>query len=278
MIAHLLVDAQNTLGEGIMWHKQRNSLMWVDIEGMKIFEYHFEQKNTYSWFVGTRVSLIIETPEIDVLKIAIQGGIALFNLTNRQLSKIVELEISKPHNRCNDGSIDPFGRLWVGTMAIDASNKAGALYCIADDNIPCLILDQLSIPNGMVWCKKRKKLYFIDSVTYQVMEFNYNETDGAISLVKSIVEIPKPLGMPDGMCMDQQGNLWIAVWGGAGVYCYEPETGKLLNHIAVAAPNTTSCIFDPLHKRIFISSARVGLSAQQLEEYPHSGGVFEYVF
>ena len=278
MEAQLLVDAKNLLGEGALWHGLRNSFMWVDIEGKKIFEYEFINRTVHQWEIGLHVSLIIETENPDMVKLAVQGGIVQYHLITHVMEWETEVEKQNSNIRTNDGSVDPLGRIWIGTMALDAAPKQGALYCIAKDNELHKKIAYASIPNGMVWDQKVSKLYFIDSASYQVAAYDFDLSTGEIGFDRFVISIPQNFGMPDGMCQDSEGMLWIAIWGGGGVYRYNPITGAQLDIIHVPAPNVTSCVFDGTENQIFITTARVDMSEEQLIKYPLSGGVFKYDF
>lgn len=278
MKAQLLVDSQNILGEGARWHTQRASFMWVDIEGQKVCEYNFDTSKVQTWDIGFKVSLIIETENPSVVRLAVQGGIVQFHLENKELVWEIEIEKDNLEIRTNDGSIDPLGRLWIGTMRLDCAADGGALYGISKENTLTKKLFPTSISNGMVWTKDYKRLYYIDSVTYKVASYHFDLETGDIAFEKDIIHVPQTLGMPDGMCQDEAGMLWIAVWGGAGVYQYNPQTGQQIGKIEIPAPYITSCVFDPHYKRLFITTARVGMTAEELLKYPLSGGVFVYSF
>lgn len=272
--ATILVDSKNILGEGVVWHKQGATLMWVDIDGMCVNEYNFESKQTQTWQIGFKVSLIVETAEIDVLRLALQGGIVDYNLSTNELMWIAHIENDNPEVRTNDGSLDNQGRLWIGTMRVDCADGGGALHMLDHNHNVEVKLTPCSIPNGMVWTADNKRLYHVDSATYKVASYIVDYHTGDITFEKYIITIPQELGMPDGMCQDDKGMLWIAIWGGAGVYGYNPETGENIGKVAVPAPQITSCTFDPTYSRMFITSATTGMSDEDLKKYPLSGGLF----
>ncbi|HEX8546394.1 MAG TPA: SMP-30/gluconolactonase/LRE family protein [Cytophagaceae bacterium] len=273
--SQLLVNSLNVLGEGPLWHRHRGTFMWVDIEAKKIFEFNLVSQYLKSWDIGHRVSLIVETQNADEVVLAVQGGTLLYNLSTSQATPLVDIEKNNEFNRTNDGSIDPLGRLWIGTMALDCKPGAGSLYCISKEGTPVQGIKETTISNGMVWTKDRKTLYYIDSATYTVKEYQFEIATGQITYLKDVIKVPESLGMPDGMCQDTDGMLWIGVWGGNGVYCYNPLNGQLIAKVDVPAPQITSCTFGGLNNdQLFITTARTGLSDEDLKKYPMSGGVF----
>jgi len=121
-------------------------------------------------------------------------------------------------------------------------------------------------------------MYYIDTPTRQVTAFDYDEISGEIAHPHIVVEIPAALGWPDGMTSDTDGNLWIAIWGGAQVTKWNPNTGQLLGQIPVPALHTSSCVFGGRDmNELYVTSARVGVSEADLAKYPLSGGLFKIV-
>jgi len=151
-------------------------------------------------------------------------------------------------NRFNDGKCDPEGRFWAGTMPLNASSKTGSLYRLTYQNGEFLtkkMLSDITISNGICWSLDHKKLYYIDSPTYHVKEFDYDVKTGEIQPdhYRICIEIGKHQGMPDGMTIDSEGMLWIALWGGNAVNRYDPNTGKLLLTIHTPVSKTTAVAF-----------------------------------
>ena len=136
-------------------------------------------------------------------------------------------------------------------------------------------VEDVSISNGICWSLDNKTMYFIDSPTREIKAYDYNLATGDISFKNVAVEIPESLGTPDGMCMDQNGKLWVAHYGGFGVYQWDPETGEQLDKINVPAPNVTSCAFGGKERnQLLITTAQENMTAEMLKKYPLSGGVF----
>ena len=172
---------------------------------------------------------------------------------------------------------NPAGRLVVGTMAIQATPGAGALYSI-DKNLQVKkLLDNLCISNGMGWSLDYSIFYFIDSPTRKVMAFDYNLETGDIRNKRVIITVPKVMGVPDGMTVDEKGMLWIALWGGSCVSRWNPLTGKLLQIFPIPALNASSCTFGGLEMdELYITTARQGMNKAQLNKFPLSGSIFRF--
>jgi sugar lactone lactonase YvrE len=137
------------------------------------------------------------------------------------------------------------------------------------------ILDSISISNGIVWSADKKTMYYNDTPTRVVQAFDYDDATGEISNGRVAIKIPDGTGSPDGMAIDEEGMLWVALWGGNCVARFDPSTGKLIGKIDVPAPNVTSCAFGgPDLRTLYITTARLGMNNERLKEYPLSGNVF----
>ena len=270
----MLYDARCLLAEGPHWHAERNSFSWVDIEGKKLFEYNFNSKEIKEHSIPYRVSTIVQN-DANNLILGLQGGIGSFNLETEILTWLLDLEKEYPNRRCNDGKCDPAGRLWVGIMDEACTADEGSLYCIETDFTKHKKVDYLSIPNGIVWSLDKKRMYHIDSPTYTVKSYLYDNTTGHILFEKIAITIPQDLGSPDGMCIDEEGMVWIAHWGGFGVYRWNPETGELLSKIEIPVPLASSCAFAGKNlDSLVITTASTELSEEQKEQYHLSGSIF----
>lgn len=271
--ADLIRDAKATLAEGAIWHPAEKLLYWVNIEGCVLHLYDPVSDEDKSWPVGGRVGTVVPVANGGAL-VALQNGIHTIN-TKTGETRLVVNPLKSADIRFNDGKCDPAGRFWVGTMALDSREGAAVLYCMEHDGSIRQVLDKLTVSNGLVWTADKQTMYFIDTPTRKVQAFAYDHETGAISEPREAVRIPEHEGKPDGMAIDEQGRLWIALYGGGGVGCFDPETGEMLLKVNVPAPHTTSCAFGGERlDTLYITTARDGLSDEQLQEYPHSGGIF----
>ena len=201
-------------------------LTWVDIEGMAL--HRWDSSLTTTLF-DARVGCANPTEDGDVV-------VALADRV--QLASTGEVLARFPHGpevRANDGACDPQGRLWVGTMALDETRGAGALYRL-DGGELTPVLRSLTIANGIGWSPDRTRVYYVDTPTRRVDAYAYDGELGARSTF-AVVE-----GFPDGLAVDDDGCVWVAVWGGARVERWTPE-GELDRVLAVPAENPTSCCF-----------------------------------
>jgi sugar lactone lactonase YvrE len=257
-----------------MWHERRKCCYWVDIERGILYEFNWLTRLTRTWNFSGRLSLVREGKENELV-LALNTSIIKFDLNSEKISPLVDIEPSSSGNRCNDGACDSLGRLWIGTMHLEQKEGAAAVYLVDDQLNVRKKISNTTISNGIVWSPDKKRLYFIDSPTHVVRSFLYNENSGEIIFEKNVVEIPSETGSPDGMAIDEEGMLWVAHWGGFGVYRWNPENGKLLDKIEVPVPQVSSCAFtgDDLN-HLIITSARENMSKEDLKKYPESGNVF----
>jgi sugar lactone lactonase YvrE len=269
-----LFASQCILGESPLWHAERKCCYWVDIERGVLYEYNWLFKTTRTWKFNKRLGLVREGKNNQLI-LALDAGIARFDLETEQVSPVVDIESPTSGNRCNDGACDSLGRLWIGTMHLEHKKGAGALYMV-DKNLKVhKRLSNTSISNGIAWSADKKHLYFIDSPTRVVQSFFFNENPGEIIFENNVIEVPAEMGTPDGMTIDEEGMLWIAHWGGFGVYRWNPLNGKPLDKIELPVPQVTSCTFAGENlDELIITSARENLKKEELKKYPKSGNVF----
>ncbi len=269
-----VLPVDNLLGESPVWHPGRRSLFWVDIEKKKIYEKpHPGNKAIVHQLHYPIGALVIENDHSMI--IALQDQIFAYYLETKNARLLCDLEKDIATNRANDGKCDPAGRLWQGTMDMDCAPGAGALYCIEEGKTPRKMLSGLSISNGMAWSPDGRWFYFIDSPTYRIECYRYDVATGNIAFERTAVHVPTDMGMPDGMTIDRNGMLWVAHWGDGTLRQWNPDTGELEESINLPAPQITSCTFGGDHyDELFVTSARTGMSAAALEQYPQSGALF----
>lgn len=272
--ANLAFKAEATTGEGSIWHPDRNTLFWVDIEGKTLYEFYPDKQDCKTWEFDRMVSTVVPETDSTVI-VSLQDEIVRVNLNDSSLTSVAPIPDQEGRIRCNDGKCDPAGRLWIGTMGFGAPEGAGTLYTVIPDGTVTTKLNKVTISNGIVWSANKKYMYYNDTATGRVARYRYDEKTAEILFDGVAVLMGPGTGSPDGMTIDSNDNLWVAQWGGYGVYCYNPYTGELLAKVEVPAPNVASCAFGGKDMNtLYITTARAGLSDKQLEEYPLSGSLF----
>ncbi len=274
MQATHLFASQCFLGEGPYWHAGRQSFFWVDIENGKLFEHNLKTEETKTRSFPHRLTVVLEDKEGNII-LGLDRKLARFDLETEELTWLCEVESEFPLHRFNDGKVDPNGRIWIGTLSTLFTEGAGSLYRVDLDLKPEKYLDQLTISNGMAWTADNKTFYFIDTPTRQIKAYNFDLESGEIEFERIAIEIAEELGYPDGMCIDKEGMLWVAHYGGSGVFRWNPNTGELLEKIELPVPHVTSCCFGgPNLDQLLVTTAQENLSKAQLNEFPLSGDVF----
>jgi len=281
MKPEILYDAKAWLGEGPVWDARTQTLYWVDILNKRVYA-NANVLAELDDFIGCitprkRGGLILALS--GVVSEASHADEGRLSFASLELDPVRETLISSltdepSNNRFNDGKCDPRGRFLAGTMDMNEKYPTGSLYSFNGTSITRL-LGNITISNGMTWSADYKTFYYIDTPTREVTAFDYDLETGAIANSRVALSIPESLGWPDGMTSDTQGNLWIAMWGGAQITKWNPNTGQLLEQIPVPAIQPSSCVFGGKNlNELYITSARKGLDEATLKRYPLTGGVF----
>lgn len=275
-VIELVLDAKSPLGEGALWDAKKQCLWWVDILSGRLHTHDPESQSNHRHEIGQMVGTVVACRS-GGLMLAVEDGFASFDPSTSLLGPIHRAEPDKPNNRFNDGKCDPAGRFWAGTIRKDDANvPEAALYRLDPDLSIHMMLDQVAISNGIVWSADQKTMYYIDTPTRQVSAFDYDLADGSIGNRRTAVHIPKDLGWPDGMAIDAEDKLWVAIWGGACVARFDPNSGTMLSQINVPATQVTSCAFGGENlDDLYITTARKGLDKKSLIEQPLAGGLFK---
>lgn len=260
------------LGESPVWDPNRNVLWFVDILGRRIHRYDPAHSETASLEVPQEIGAVVPRRGGGLVA-AVRDGIAHIDDETGAFELITPIEADRPANRMNDAKCDRRGRLWAGTMAFEATPTSGTLYRYDPDRTLTVVLDGLSISNGLGWSGNDRTMYFVDSAS-GIDRFDFDLIAGTLENRRRLITIPSDIGLPDGMTIDSEDHLWVAIWGGSRVQRYTPE-GRLDREIQLPASHVTSVAFaGPTLKDLYITTARVGLTADQLEHEPLAGACF----
>ena len=264
------------LAEGPCWWAEKQVLLWVDIEASRIGLFDPQTGRNHFLHLPAHVGAVVPTSAGDLL-LATATGFLRLDPSTEAVTLLSDPEADRPGNRFNDGKCDPWGRFWAGTMAYDFEPLAGALWRVNAD-FSCVRQRQgFTISNGLAWSQDRGTLYLIDSPTLNVLAFpltNSGEIAGEPSIC---VHIPEDWdAVPDGMCMDAEGMLWIALFGGGCVTRWDPVSGQRLERLALPCRQVTSCCFGGPHlDQLFITTARREMDAAAIKAEPLAGGLFQ---
>ncbi len=269
--------ASSQLGEGAFWNHKTQELYWVDILEKKLYIYNPSTRLNTSFEMPSRIGTVV--PQTDsTAVVALEDGIYIQNTKNGSLIRLSNVEANVPENRFNDGKCDPNGNLWVGSMHLAEKEPLAKLYKIAPNGTATAMLDNITISNGIVWTKDAKTMYYIDTPTANIRAFDFDVETSTISNERVAVEVPTALGYPDGMAIDENDNLWVGMWNGNAVVCFDPKSGKMINRIEVPAHNVTSCAFGgPNLDILYVTSATVDMTEEEKAQFPLAGSVFKVI-
>ena len=272
--AELLYQVRAQLGEGAFWDAINNRLFWVDIEGKEL--HIFDPKTRIDKLIAmpSRIGTVVPVSENEVLA-ALEDGIYLVDLNSKKLVLFSDLEATITENRFNDGKCDPSGNLWVGSMHLNQEQGKAKLYKIDGLGNATAMIDQVTISNGIVWTSDKKTMYYIDTPTKQIKAYDFDMNTQTISNERVAVEVPEELGFPDGMTIDENDHLWVGMWNGNAVLCFDPKTGEVVDKIEVPAHNVTSCAFGGENLDIlYITTASLDMTDQEKKAFPLAGSLF----
>jgi sugar lactone lactonase YvrE len=268
----LVLDARADLGEGPRWDVRGQRLLWVDIMRGRVHAFRPEAGVCRSVDVGRPVGALVGAAD-GGLVLAVAGGFARFDRESARVDMMAAVEADRPENRMNDGACDAAGRFWAGTMALDERPQAGALYRLDPDGTVHTMLTGVSISNGIDWTPDGRRMYYVDSLTRRIDVFDFEARSGAIANRRTFVALAPEAGFPDGLTVDAEGFVWLALWGGAALHRYDPE-GARERIVPLPVTHPTSCAFGGSDlDELYVTSARRPLSADERARQPMAGGL-----
>jgi sugar lactone lactonase YvrE len=260
------------LGEGPTWDASTGTLRFVDITGRRVYRYDPIRKATASIELPQEVGAVVPRRGGGLIA-AVRDGIALVEERPVRFEVVAEVEADNPGNRMNDAKCDSRGRLWAGTMALAETPGAGCLYRYDVDGTVTKMVENVTISNGLGWSADDRTMYYVDS-SEGIDAFDFDVESGQIGNRRRLASLDPELGEPDGMTVDSAGYLWVAIWGGSCVHRYAPS-GELEREIRMPVSQVTSVAFGgPDLEDLYITSARTGLTTEQLEREPLAGACF----
>ena len=274
MKAELYIRCSCVNGEGPVWDEARQCLHFVDVLGNRIHTWENGELTTVE--VGENIGCAVPRSGGGMVAGLLSGWYAV-DLKTGEKQFLCDPE-PNPRTRCNDGKADPFGNLWIGCMSRSLDSGAGeaqpeaGLYCMTPDGQVKTMLTGLYLGNGLAWSGDGRKFYYIDTMLHNVQVFDFDPDTVTLSNGREAFAIPAELGLPDGMTIDCQGKLWIAMFGGGAVLRFDPDTGALLDRVELPCPNVTCACFGGRDMdELFITT---GAQGTDLAAYPLAGSVF----
>jgi sugar lactone lactonase YvrE len=270
--AELAFPAQCELAEGPVWDAGRGLLRWVDILPGHVHALDPVSGAHSSFGAGQPVGTVGLTRG-GGLVLALAGGFALSGPDGQDLRPFGDLAVDRSVRRFNDGKPDPWGSFWAGTMGVpEDSGVPGSLYRLSPDGAVTELIGGVALSNGLDWTDDRRVFYYADSLAGGVDMFATAPDTGALSGRRRFAEVSG--GMPDGLTLDAEGCLWLAVWGSGELRRYTPD-GRLDTAVRLPASQVTSAAFGGADlSTLYITTARENFTPADLREQPHAGDIF----
>lgn len=266
----LVLDVKDELGEGPLWHAGEGVLYWVDIEKGIYHTYQPDIKKHQTVEVGVRIGALGFRRQ-GGLVLATEQGFAFFDPTTRAYDLIGNPEHNKPQARFNDGAVDRAGRFWAGTLGDDDRNS---LYCLDPGGAIRRMDTGFRVSNGIGWSPDNTVMYFVDSEPGTIFAYDFDLHSGHLKNRRVWVDRSQEQGVPDGLTVDAEGFVWIAVWGGSCLERYDPD-GRREKVIRVPVEFPTSMAFGgPNLDELYITSAKFEIPLTQRPNAPLAGNLF----
>jgi sugar lactone lactonase YvrE len=263
-----MVVAEAQVGEGPVVDERTGRLCWVDLVQGVIYEHDLEERRQVTAAVlDTTVGAIAPRVGADGFAAAVADGFGYYTSGRLTISDRV---LPEPHRRMNDAKCDSAGRLWAGSTHMEFVPGVGALHRWDGNSPSVTVAEGFTLPNGLGWDREDTRMYLIDSMTNRLLTAAYHADEGLIGEFAPLCRIEP--GLPDGLAVDVDGFVWVAVWAGAEVRRFD-RAGNLTGIAPMPVTQPSSCAFGP-DGTLYITSAREGLGPQELAAQPHAGSVF----
>ena len=266
--AHVQAD----IGEGPVWDGLEGVLWFVDVTPGALYRLNSASGEIERRLVGQPMGAAIPGRQGGLI-LALENGLHTYSWGDDTTTLLVPVEADNPRVRMNDAKCDPLGRLWAGTMAYDFTPGASSLYRF-DETGPIPVETGCTIANGMGWSPDSNIMYFVDSATSRIDILDYDLQTGVASDRRSWVTVEEGAGSPDGLTIDSEGCVWVALWGGGAVRRYAPD-GQLIEVVEVPVRQVASaCFGGPRLTDLYVTTAAYEMSPADIEEEPHAGATF----
>jgi sugar lactone lactonase YvrE len=258
------------LGEGPRWDAATQTLLWVDVVAKLVHRYDPAAGTNTTFQVADVVSLALPRSRGGVV-IGLPDG--LHHHDGERSSLLAAIEPEQAATRTNDGACDAAGRLWVGTMPFDERSPIAGLYRVDADLTVTTMLTGTTISNGLGWSPSGTRFYFIDSPTCAIDVFDFDGRSGTLENRRALATVEVEGAVPDGLNVDAEGCVWVALHGGWGLRRYSPE-GELLAEVRLPIARITSCCFGgPELRDLYVTTRRDGLSKAEHTAQPLAGAL-----
>jgi sugar lactone lactonase YvrE len=255
-------------GEGPFWDSRVGRLFFVDMLVGVVAEW--DTSGSVERHVVGDVAAVVRARARGGYVLAVERGFA-FASDDFSVVETLPPVFADETVRMNDGGCDPQGRFYCGSMAYAETPGAGTLFRLNPDLSVERVLTGVTISNGLQWSCDGSSVYYSDTATGRVDLFDFDADTGAFGGRRPFVEVDSAKGAPDGLAIDEEDGLWVALWGGGAVHRYDSQ-GRLSEVVELPVPKVTACTFgDSDGRTLYITTSRLGMSA---EEFPEAGALF----
>ena len=271
---HCVVPGADVLGETPLWCAATQSLLWLDIDAGRLQRFHpASGRHDVFTFDGRYVGSLALMREPGHVLLGIDLGLFVFDMATGHTRLLCQVEPAEVDNRLNDGRCDAQGRFWVGTMDNQLHRPNGSLYRIDADGSAHHMFGDVIVTNTIALSPSQETLYFSDTRRFATWQFTVDRARGTLSQRRIFVDHAASKSRPDGACVDAEGFVWNAIFGGARIVRFSPE-GTIDRVIEVPVTNPTCvCLGGPQLKTLFITTARKFLNRTQLRSEPLAGSL-----
>ncbi len=259
------------LGEGPVWNADIQQLFWVDIFNHRVHQFDPVTGHDRHFDVGDLVSAIALAGP-DRLLIALRDRLAFLNTQTGDVTTLYQTDFPYPNTRFNDGKCDSKGRFWIGSISEEP--EQAELYRYDLDGSLHVMETGLTISNGLGWSPDGATFYLTDSAQRKIYAYHFEAETGAIRDRRVLIDLSDEIAEPDGLAIDQQGNIWSALWNGWCIACFDPD-GQEISRVKVPIQRPTCVTFGGSKLTdLYITSASVGLSQQEIKQGFFAGDLF----
>jgi sugar lactone lactonase YvrE len=265
-------DVTAVLGEGPYWVAEDDCLLWVDIHRSQLHRTYFPSGETVTMDLR---AVSAAFPAVGGGLLTAGGSVLALHLPAERgelwTTRVIAEVPAREGIRFNDASVDPAGRVWVGSMHTDEAEPLGELYRLDAGSVLTTVVKGVTVSNGLGWSPDGSRMYYADSPMRRVDMFDYDPATGEAFQRRVFADLSAFDGVPDGLTVDADGCVWVAIWGGGVLRRFAPDgTQDAVIQVPVSQP--TSCAFGgPGMTDLYVTTASVGLGEAELKAQPLAG-------
>ncbi|GGC84307.1 SMP-30/gluconolactonase/LRE family protein [Undibacterium terreum] len=274
---NLLVDAKNQLGECVLWCDRTRRVFWTDIQSARLHAHSPVSGETQTWELPERLCNFAFTEDSNRLLAGFASGFSFFDLTTAAITPICKVEADLPDTRLNDGRCDRQGRFVFGTMnEAEEKTAIGSFYRLnADLSLERLPLPSIAIANSICFSPDGNSMFYCDSMQGIIHRWDgYGSGNTDAGQFHIFADLSADTGAPDGSCIDAEGFLWNAQWGGKRVVRYAPDGRVDISLDVPTSQPSCVCLGGEQLDQLFVTTARESMSEERIARQPQAGGLF----